>query len=777
MKRRIAAVCMPMLLAVSVIMAALTASVAGSVMEVQAEENYDGRITAINYGACGMTGDAVLVESDGHYILMDTGYTDSPSDHSRSTVIKYLKNHNVTHLDLYLSHYHNDHYYLLTTIMRDPYFTVGTVYLPTNKNLLKWSNPKYKNKQWYGYFTKNINAYGRSWEKHSYSEIKDTIEELNIDVRYITKGSTFKVGSAVFKVLWHNQSRGVGGNWKTACTKFINNESLVTMVTIGGIRYLTCGDLESEVEKELVNHNVDIRADIAKANHHGGDSSNTYAYYKRIKPTFVFGTGYNEAIMGKRARDIGFNWAAVKPNGILNYTIKDGVITFDAGRNTVSEERTYRLPDGTKETRTFYFAKGYKKYYKSKMIPAGAEFTSDNRGWKTVKGKKYYYDDDGIRVKGLQTIDGKLYYFDDKRALKTSAWFTVDGKTYYAFKDGELKTGWQIVRGRRYYFHEDSSLQPEGVLELDGAEYHFLKNGVFDYAVFPGTDAIPDKFSGIARVGEDGWFYKNGVMQKGWITWNGNTYYFKKSGLMCRGVTNVGGKYYFFHDQTGIQKKSGWARFSNGDYCYAGSKGVLKTGWQTIKGKKYYFFNSTKIMAVGQTRLARKEYFFNEKGQQVINGWGTDAEGNRYRTDKKGICLTGWKTVSGKKYYFDPSTRAAARGYVVIGGKSYHFDEEDCHLIGEGVPETETTQEETTEAVQPQTEPSGQEETQPAQTQTDAEPATEQTTESAQPAAETTTEKEEPVPETTTEKEEPVTEPTTEEKPANEQGTEGAGGR
>lgn len=94
----------------------------------------------LDYGKARMKDDAVLVESNGNYILMDTGYTDNRRGIGNSKVIRYLKFRGIRNLDLYLSHYHNDHNYLMTMIMRDEFFTVGTVYLPKVENLLEFSS-------------------------------------------------------------------------------------------------------------------------------------------------------------------------------------------------------------------------------------------------------------------------------------------------------------------------------------------------------------------------------------------------------------------------------------------------------------------------------------------------------------------------------------------------------------------------------------------------------------------------------------------------------------
>ena len=730
---------------------AFMAAFAWPAENVQAADAYSAKITVLDFGSTGMAGDAVLIESKGHYILMDTGYTDSPSNHSNSSVIKYLKNHGIKNLDLYLSHYHNDHYYLLTTIMNDSYFKIGTFYLPENKNLLKYSDPKYKDKAWYNYFTKNITAHGTSWEKHSYSEIKQVIADRKINAKYITKGAKFTVGDAQFEVLWHNQSRSPAGNYKTAATGFLNNESLCTRMTCDGVRYLTCGDIESAVENELVNKGIDIKADIVKANHHGdSDSSNTKAFFGKVRPTYLFGTGYYTSSIKQRAKDFNINIACMKNNGVLTYTIKDGGIEFNCTKSRASESKAIKLADGTKQTRTFYFASGYAKHYTSKMIPKGASYLSGNFGWKTVKGKKYYYDEDGVMVKGrFYSVAGKLYYFNAKDGhmevrwtspadggkcycgndgVVQMGWRTIDKKNYYfnpenngkmalgkfqqvgkenvwffsnassgvqiknawcsdsngkyfARANGELAKGWQTIGGKVYYFHDDCHMQPNGTLTLDGIDYIFGTDGVFQCAAFDSADKVPETFIGIALIDGDTYYYKNGAVQSGWQTVNGNKYYFGTDNKAVKGLASVNGKKYFFNESTGVMGANGWVKNENGDWLYADKNGVLQTGWKTISGKKYYIDPATCIMAKGRTVVSGKVYFMNaSSGALVKNAWGTDVNGDRYHTDKNGVCYSGWKTISKKKYYFDPSTKVAAKGFTMIGSKEYYFNAKDNRM-------------------------------------------------------------------------------------------------
>ena len=81
----------------------------------------------------GSYGDATLIEQNGNYLLIDTGdrkLDDNGNEIDNNVLIKFLKSQQVKNLDIYISHYHIDHYGKVEAILKDSYFNVGTVYLP-----------------------------------------------------------------------------------------------------------------------------------------------------------------------------------------------------------------------------------------------------------------------------------------------------------------------------------------------------------------------------------------------------------------------------------------------------------------------------------------------------------------------------------------------------------------------------------------------------------------------------------------------------------------------
>ena len=111
-------------------------------------------VHAIDYGDA-THGDTVLIESNGKYLLMDSGgyvnesavpcYSYGCNFNKNIQVIKYLKKIGVRKLSFYMSHYDGDHFYNFKQIINykengEPYFTIENIYLPDISEMVKVYN-------------------------------------------------------------------------------------------------------------------------------------------------------------------------------------------------------------------------------------------------------------------------------------------------------------------------------------------------------------------------------------------------------------------------------------------------------------------------------------------------------------------------------------------------------------------------------------------------------------------------------------------------------------
>ena len=277
------------------------------------------QITPIDYGHTGVWGDCTMLSSGGKNLLMDTYLRDK-----YDTLLDYLNDHHFYTFDMYLSHYHYDHMHQFTTILNDSRFHVGKVYLPDPGYLKAGAETS-------GYCRSFLNGY---------NAIVKAAGNAGAKIVYLKKGSTFTVGNAKVSILW-----GCSYKSSTYDASYINNNSLVAKVTSGTVTYLTCGDIEKETESQILKSGINLSADIFKLSHHGGSTSNTAAFLKKVNPSFAFhnwvgdspssfGGGWVDPAINALKKTC--NIYSTRYNGMLTFTVKAGHISVAGERNMVS---------------------------------------------------------------------------------------------------------------------------------------------------------------------------------------------------------------------------------------------------------------------------------------------------------------------------------------------------------------------------------------------------------------------------------------------------------
>ncbi|MBR7044564.1 MAG: hypothetical protein IKI23_02750 [Lachnospiraceae bacterium] len=111
-------------------------------------------------------------------------------------------------------------------------------------------------------------------------------------------------------------------------------------------------------------------------------------------------------------------------------------------------------------------------------------------GWKTVKGKKYYFwtKTRGGHTKfeaatGLKSVGGKYYLFSKKGVL-LSGLQKVGGSVYYADSKGLVKSGWHKAGGSLRYFYPKAGSgharfeMASGTVVIDGVPHYLDSDGI-----------------------------------------------------------------------------------------------------------------------------------------------------------------------------------------------------------------------------------------------------------------------------------------------------------
>jgi hypothetical protein len=114
-----------------------------------------------------------------------------------------------------------------------------------------------------------------------------------------------------------------------------------------------------------------------------------------------------------------------------------------------------------------------------KKESAGIKYYVDGaaiKGWKKVKGKKYYFGKNCIAKTGFATIGKKKYYFSARGVMQTGL-KTVKKKKYYFGNKGAAIKGWKKVKGKKYYFGKNYAAKI-GKQKINGKTYKFSAKGV-----------------------------------------------------------------------------------------------------------------------------------------------------------------------------------------------------------------------------------------------------------------------------------------------------------
>ena len=209
----------------------------------------------------------------------------------------------------------------------------------------------------------------------------------------------------------------------------------------------------------------------------------------------------------------------------------------------------------------------------------------------------------------------------DKFSINISGLKTSDGSSTtvsYTVEFFDINTpvytgGWSLENGKWYYYYGDGSLY-KGFLEYNGETYYLKSNG--EMAV--GWEYIDNE-----------WYYfsSSGVMHIGWLYYNESWYYLRENGEMAVGWEYINNKWYYFNSSGAML--TGWLNL-NGTWYYLDSSGAMLTGWLNLNGT-WYYLDSSGAMLTGWLNLNGTWYYLYSSGEMakntVVDGWKIDSDG------------------------------------------------------------------------------------------------------------------------------------------------------
>lgn len=201
-------------------------------------DNESECVTFLNVGE----GDAILIRSNGRFVLIDTG------DGESTNIIRSLKQNGVKGLDaLILTHWHNDHIGAAQEIMKE--FPVMNLVSPRIPN-------------------SNEEAFDDAMA------VNDAAEQCGVRFNTAVQGLAVNVGDFRLTVIYCNPEN-----------KDENNRSAVIMAKCRKYKFLFMADAEASLEEEILDYGINLDCDVIKIAHHGSKNSNSKEFIEACTPS------------------------------------------------------------------------------------------------------------------------------------------------------------------------------------------------------------------------------------------------------------------------------------------------------------------------------------------------------------------------------------------------------------------------------------------------------------------------------------------------------------
>lgn len=147
--------------------------------------------------------------------------------------------------------------------------------------------------------------------------------------------------------------------------------------------------------------------------------------------------------------------------------------------------------------------------------------------------------------------------------------------------------------------------------------------------------SLPSRYSRYDITGTTLYYEIEEPEKDGFVTENGNTYYYD-NGRKVTGWQTINGSRYYFHDNG--EAADGWVKDGPADWYYF-SDGKMQTGWINDNGTTYYCYGTGKMCHGRWHEIAGKWYYFNESGAMLTSRWILD-KGSWYYVAGDGVMAT-----------------------------------------------------------------------------------------------------------------------------------------
>lgn len=209
-------------------------------------------------------GDAILIQNNGEYALVDAG-----NNKDGKKLVRYFHNLGIRNFKYVIgTHAHEDHIGGMDNIIKN--FTIDHFYMPAVAT-----------------------------DFRTFQEVIEELTKKEILWETPNMDDTFTLADAKFTVIWVGDDR-----------EDLNKDSIVLRITYKNTSYLLTADIPIEIE-ELIK-NKKIQSDVLKVSHHGSKQSNSELFLKKVNPKYAVISvgkqndyGYPKPIVLERLQKLG----------------------------------------------------------------------------------------------------------------------------------------------------------------------------------------------------------------------------------------------------------------------------------------------------------------------------------------------------------------------------------------------------------------------------------------------------------------------------------------
>lgn len=247
------------------------------------EKMENTHLTSVSQAECGVdrihfmntgSSDAILLESDGHFALIDAG---EDSDNPRNLpglelegfeerVLQYLKDNAAdengkVYLDFVLgTHSHSDHIGGFDTVISDPDVDVGRAYLKV------YDSSKIKKEE------------VEEWDNQEvYDQMVNALNAKNVPIISKPDGTPFKFGNFTITLFNTDDPKPVGKVGE-------NDQSFGVLVEKNGTRVFLAGDMDNVTLDETRLARKIGKVDLLKVGHHSYQRSSSEVFIRTLMP-------------------------------------------------------------------------------------------------------------------------------------------------------------------------------------------------------------------------------------------------------------------------------------------------------------------------------------------------------------------------------------------------------------------------------------------------------------------------------------------------------------